>query len=337
MADRPPSYTCTEADCSVRTGEPPCKLGHPIAKCPNARALGGEEADGATPAEEHASGPPPDPTHHGAALTWAEAGELARSSRASVVVVAALQGWGKTTLITAPLEALQAGPIGELSFAGSRTLVGFEERRHDTRTTSGRSRPRVERTYRGSDAALHLDIRRDGGTRRLLLADIPGERFEAVRDRDDAVADVPLLGRADHLALLVDGAGLSDHSARHLTRQSARTVLRALLVSGELPRHAQVQIVLTKSDLLRPDDEPFATESTAVLAEAVRSAGRAVEVVRTAALSPVRNGVTDDGVQRLLLAWTSKPPPWPCTVERTTSSLQPGRSFVRFATSGGRS
>lgn len=333
MAATPTAFACTEADCSVRRGEPPCKLGHPIAECPNARAVDVEaRVAAAEPASE--PGPPPESTHHGAALTWAEAGELARSSRATVVLVAALEGWGKTTLITAILEAFQAGPVGDLRFAGSRTLVGFEERRHDTRTASGRVRPRVERTYRGSDSALHLDVCRETQTSRLLLADIPGERFEAVRDRDDAVTEVPLLDRADHLVLLVDGAGLSDDAARHLTRHSARTVLQVLLNSGKLPGHAQVQIVVTKSDLLASEDEPFTTETTSTLQQTAMSAGRTVEVIRTAALSPVRGGVVDEGVQRLLSVWTSPPRPWACRSPRPAPEERARRSFVRFALAG---
>jgi hypothetical protein len=166
-------FTCSEADCPVQAGELPCKLGNSVEQCPNAapkkEPLVPEPPATSSPTAEEVVAQ--QPTHPGVALTWTEAAAITRERRTTVVVLASEQGWGKTTLLSGAYELFHHGEVGGLRFAGSQTLLGFEERRHLTRAASELATPRTERTHRGMDGALHLDVEviEDGGRRTDLL------------------------------------------------------------------------------------------------------------------------------------------------------------------------
>ena len=62
---------------------------------------------------------------NGRALTQEQANELARSALTRLIVILGESDSGKTTLLAHINERLQRGPLGEMSFAGSRTLPAF--------------------------------------------------------------------------------------------------------------------------------------------------------------------------------------------------------------------
>src|SRR5438094_3901098 len=90
--------------------------------------------------------------------------EVARPVR--LVVVAGPVGCGKTTLLTSLYELFQWGPVAEFEFAGSKTLPAFEQRCHLSRSASGASEPKTQRTLnertvdgRLIPTYLHLGLR----------------------------------------------------------------------------------------------------------------------------------------------------------------------------------
>jgi hypothetical protein len=190
----------------------------------------------------------------GEALTQAQASEITRQGITRVIVLAGPSGSGKTTILTSLFEAFLQAPFGNFLFAGSRTLVGFERRCHDARIVSGRPEPHTVHTSVEAIDFLHLrltsPVASPIGAQHLLLSDISGERFRALRDSSAAVAKMPMLRRADNLCIVLDGEKLADANQRHAVRNDARTLLRSLIEGNALSADCKIGIVFSKWDLV---------------------------------------------------------------------------------------
>ncbi len=188
---------------------------------------------------------------HGKGLNLTEATLITREMLTSVVLFAGTAGSGKTTLLATLYLLFQKGPLAGYEFAGSRTLVGFEERSYFVRTASQRSTPTTERTT--VSEMLHIRVRRTGSHDRssdLLVCDFSGEDFREAKDSSEACRQLPVLRRADHLVLLVDGKKLADPSTRRRARQEPLTLLRNCLDTGVISVDAGVDVLFTKWDLV---------------------------------------------------------------------------------------
>jgi hypothetical protein len=215
----------------------------------------------------------------GEALDEFQASEVTRQGITRVVVLAGPSGSGKTTILTSLFEAFLEAPFGNFLFAGSRTLVGFERRCHDARVASGRETPHTAHTSVDSVDFLHLRLTSPSGNllgpQNLLLSDISGERFRALRDSADAVRNMSMLKRADDLCLVLDGEKLADPNRRHSARNDARTLLRSLVEGHALSPRCNIEIVFSKWDLLvaHPSHETlmsFIADTKTALQETLR-------------------------------------------------------------------
>ncbi len=189
----------------------------------------------------------------GEALEGQDALAVTQAVPARIVVVAGAAESGKTTLVAGLYEVFHQGPFAGYLFAGSRTLVGFERRCHLARRASGLDAPDTERTSRSSgQPMLHLQVRRPGhGVCDLLVTDIYGEAFRLAADSTDECQRLGVLRRADHVAVLVDGARLASLRHRQQPFAEADALLRSCEDAGMLDRTAQVQVIVTKVDLMR--------------------------------------------------------------------------------------
>lgn len=190
----------------------------------------------------------------GEALEGQEALDVTQAVPARVVVVAGPAESGKTTLVAGLYEMFHRGPFGGHLFAGSRTLVGFERRCHLARRASGLEAPDTERTSRTSgQPMLHLRVRPPAGSEAtdLLVTDIYGEAFRHAADSTEECQRLGVLRRADHVAVLVDGARLASLKLRQQPFAEADALLRSCEDAGMLDRTSQVQVVVTKADLVR--------------------------------------------------------------------------------------
>lgn len=187
----------------------------------------------------------------GKALTLKDVYEITALSRARVILLAGMPKSGKTTLIASLFHAFQRGPLAGFAFAGSRTLLGFDARCHDARVSSRRSSAATERTKtEAAELLLHLQVRKDycSSVTDLLFVDMSGEHYEAVRDSVDECKNVPLIRRADHFVLLVDGERLADLAQRQKARTDARMLMRSCFDSGEMKPTSLVDVLVTKWD-----------------------------------------------------------------------------------------
>lgn len=190
----------------------------------------------------------------GEAMTIAECYGIASARRVQVVVIAGAVKSGKTTLIASLFHSFQRGPLCDYPFAGSQTLIGFDQRCHDARTVSNRSRQAMERTKRREERALlHLQVRPQADMSRsidLLLTDLSGEDFEDAKNSLDECRSVPLIKRADHFVLLVDGERLSNNDTRQGAKNEAQMLLRCCLEAGQLGSRSLVDVLISKWDIL---------------------------------------------------------------------------------------
>lgn len=174
------------------------------------------------------------------------------ADRNVVVIFAGPRDSGKTTLLVELWSKFLSGPVGDFAFAGSQTLLGFEQRAFLSRVRSMRSTADTERTTLAPGEAasfLHLRLRRmtDGTVRGLLLSDWPGEVFRQLKDNTEP-AHLSELEQSPRLGVVVDGAELSDSAGRHAARANTEELLSALGQHPNLRRDLPLALVITKWD-----------------------------------------------------------------------------------------
>jgi len=242
-------------------------------------------------------------------LSPAEASSLLAVGQGRLDVWMGERESGKTTLNTQLYERQRR--VGEHArFAGSRTLLAFERLAHPCRAASGRAVAQTHRTEVDPDGReiLHLALALDEEHVHLLLADLPGEIFRQLADNQLTAADVPLLRRADKLALLIDGARLSDRRTRSSAITRVRQLLERLRAEALPHPRTELALVVTKWDLVQDDEDAvsyWGPREEELIAE-VRSVDSAALHLHVAAAAP-GGFPRDDGVAALR-AWLLAPP-----------------------------
>lgn len=304
------SVRCTNAECNLAV-DGRCVEGFAIEECPHVSTLEVddiEEIDDAEPAREEARTLP---LPLGQALARDVASSLQRRRSSRAVAIVAPNDAGKTSLIASVYDLLQNGPVDNVSFAGSSTLIGFERICHDARTSSKRGLPHTERTSAGADATFfHLDMRpADGKLVSLFIADRSGEDYLAAADDLTRAAGFFELRRADVLTVLVNGEHLATSAQRHETKAITPQIVAALVEAGSVRSGCRLAVVLTKRDvvLASPNASRVDTDFSELvdgIIEDHRGDFAAVERFMVAAspreLANVHRG---EGVDRLLRFW----------------------------------
>jgi hypothetical protein len=108
---------------------------------------------------------------------------------------------------------------------------------------------------------LHLTVRAQGGgpPQDLLFTDIYGDTFHQAANSTDEAEQLTVLRRADHVALLIDGAKLVDLKHRHEPYSQADALLASGLEVGVFGSESQVQVLITKMDKLGDPEQPNAS------------------------------------------------------------------------------
>lgn len=167
-------------------------------------------------------------------------------------------GCGKTTLVSAIAEAFQKGPLGDFIFAGSRTLVGFEQRSYLARRGADRVKPETERTKSMEFLHLHLSIRDKSATnsiQHLLFTDISGERFENACATDEEMHSLTVLKRADHIFCVVNGEALNSLNDRFKEQEFVESFLERAIKNNLLSEENKITILINKFDAVLSDED----------------------------------------------------------------------------------
>ncbi len=264
-------------------------------------------------------------------LTEDGAAEVVRRSGGEVIVLAGLQGAGKTTLLASAYQRFLDGPFAGCSFQGSQCLRALEDRCYLARVASRGQVPTTARTEQSEGLQiLHLGVRaaqRESEIVNLLFADMAGEFFRRARDNAEECRRLPILRRANHLVLLVDGKCLVNPEQRPVCLRDARVLLRRFVECEMIGDWTSVQVVASKWDLIATSDN----------VEAIKEALRRVEQQLNVWLGPMLGALSFSyvaaspaaqpelkvgyGVERLFKLWTARP-----TWERSATMAAAGPS-----------
>ncbi len=221
------------------------------AQPPSDEELPGEElSDDEEPVEQAADDSAEDSARalvtNDRSVLLSETEDLAARHGLTVVLVAGEVDCGKTTLLVSIWNALlQHGMIGQASFAGSRTALGFERRAWLSRWASGGAEPDTERTREKDNGFLHLSLASDGRLKEVLFSDVAGETFKKIRQGTPIVQAIDWVRRTNHALFLVDGEAIADKARKSTALSNTR---RLIAQFGKANAAASVAVVLAKSD-----------------------------------------------------------------------------------------
>jgi hypothetical protein len=188
----------------------------------------------------------------GAALGATDAEVITLRSRAHLVVFAGAEGSGKTTMLASIYERLNQGPFAGFKFAGTRSLLGFEEICHLNRLASGGVQPDTQRTGLTEETMYyHLALRGAepvAARRDVLLSAMSGELFRMAKDSQEDAERLTFLRRADTIVVLVDGERLANIAQRTSAQADAADILESVLDANMVSPSCQVEIIFSKFD-----------------------------------------------------------------------------------------
>lgn len=311
----PAEQLCPIAECSVATSGK-CHLGNdPVESCPN---YGHAEA-----AIDHADQPTEAVTEKlqpvgicsGDVMNLDDLASFVRAKSVRTVALIGEQRAGKTTLLAAIYAMYCKGPYAGLSFAGSRTLVGFAKRHHLALLNSGRMGPTVPRTSRDDPVAFfHLALvgqRRD--VTDLIISDRSGEAYEAARIDTDLIQRLPELKHADRACFLLDGAKLASKEQRPAYARQFKQMIHALHDNGALADAKAIEVLATKFDLTKTrgnteDQIKFLDAYESQIFAEFRERGLDVACYRVCALPKSDETFGVVGLDDMIRRWTAVPP-----------------------------
>jgi hypothetical protein len=198
--------------------------------------------------------------YSGAALSATDAEVVTLRSRTQLVVFAGAEGSGKTTVLASIYECLNQGGFAGFKFAGSRSLLGFEEICHLNRLASGGTQPDTQRTRLTDDTKYyHLALRAaeaPAARCNVLLSAMSGELFRMAKDSQEDAERLTFLRRADTLVVLVDGERLATTAQRTSAQADAADILESVLDANMVSPACRVEIVCSKLDCITAAGRP---------------------------------------------------------------------------------
>lgn len=339
---------CKQSGCTITTTGK-CLEGFPtVDECPHftsdteADGYGDEEAEGEVtdPSLIRTSVRPPTEVvtiPFGDDLTSSTSKRIMGRAKTQVIVLAGDVDSGKTTLLTAIHEKFLDGTFAGYMFARSETVPGFERRCHLSRIPSERMSPETERT-RGPMTLLHLRVRRIGNVappQDLLFSDISGEDFEAARNSIDVCKQMPILKRADHCLLLLDGRKLASLENRQKAFRGGEMLLRSLLDSEMLGTQSLVDVLFTKYDLISADVNQQTEEFLSYIEQELKKkfANRLARIrFHRIAARPTRPGSVEPayGLEAAFPSWVEETAQHKRPRAPLPADLSTGREFDRY-------
>ncbi|PKM46861.1 MAG: hypothetical protein CVV05_00145 [Gammaproteobacteria bacterium HGW-Gammaproteobacteria-1] len=254
----------------------------------------------------------------GAALGAADAEVITLRSRTHLVVFAGSEGSGKTTVLASIYERLNQGPFAGFKFAGSRSLLGFEEICHLNRLASGRVQPETQRTRLTDETKYyHLALRPTelaGPHRQVLFSAMSGELFRMAKDSQEDAERLTFLRRADTIVVLVDGERLTNTAQRTSAQADAADILESLLDADMVSPSCRVEMVFSKLDRITAAGPPsldFLDKTREKFERKFR--GRVPHLsFRNIAARPAPSSVSgnsEGGLAEAFVSWTALSPP----------------------------
>lgn len=256
-----------------------------------------------------------------------------------LVVFAGAEGSGKTTVIASIYERLSQGSFAGFRFAGSRSLLGFEQICHLNRLTSNGERPDTPRTVATDEAVYyHLALRGlqdDARRRHVLLSAVSGELFRQARNSREDCARLTFLHRADAIAVLIDGARLVVPEQRTNAQADASGILESFLDAKMVPAGCRVEFVFSKLDRVVAAGESaleFLRKTQEKLESKFRPSVPRLAFRQIAARpDPSSSGEPlDDGLADAFTTWTAVRSSAAVDARMVSGPPEDGREFSKF-------
>ena len=189
---------------------------------------------------------------------------ITAAQRHHVVGIAGPAGSGKTTLLSLLFLAIYRGhSVGKFRFAGSYSLLGWENIAHHLQLTPGQGinfPPHTTRSGR-SPGLLHLAVSENNSkiARDVVLADSSGEWFSAWTDNpsDSAASGAAwVVENSDRMLVIADTEALIGENRGAVRRELDFLIRRLQDVCGK----DGIAMVWTKNDVERPEAVTSAVE-----------------------------------------------------------------------------
>lgn len=274
----------------------------------------------------------------GQAMTVGQIARVCRRRFTPIIFMAGEIGSGKTTLIASLHDAFLFGPLAGFRFAGSRTLLAFEERSFESRAKSAGLVPQTPRTrYENGQEYFHVRVQdeRDPFPRNydILFADMSGEFYERSIQRRAEAQRLRGLTRAQYLLVLVDGEKLANPQQRQAVRSNALSFLRRCIEERVLIDDTEVQVLISKWDSVTKLPEERQNDILQFVKSRVNeeALGRQIIVKPIASRpGPGRPDAKLFGVKELFPAWIRSRPRPLQKLPSDPLTLQGRSAFSRF-------
>lgn len=214
--------------------------------------------------------------YSGKALTLSEVNRISYSALTRLIILAGMPDCGKTTLLLSIMHIFEThSSFNGFVFAGSETLLDFEEKSHPSKIDSDNDDPNTGRTPLGPPIFLHIkvcDTNDNGKIVDLLFTDISGERFRTLKDSTLECKKFILARRADHFALFFDTQRLTSLKDRASAKSAGMGILRSLTEAGSIQPYTNLQIIFSRWDLFSKEgDKKIHDNFINLLKEDIRS------------------------------------------------------------------
>lgn len=168
-----------------------------------------------------------------------------------LIVIVGFAGYGKSTMIGSLYHYLiLGGNIDKYELIDSDTFVGFERRVALRRLKEGKLHSAVQRTLRGDNYYLSLDLNNGNKNLKIIISDKAGEVYDDYKNsKVKAKADIALQ-RADNILLLVDSTELFDGVKRNKSEEAILDLVENISINDK----TCVSVVFTKIDLIGNKD-----------------------------------------------------------------------------------
>lgn len=275
----------------------------------------------------------------GEPLEISEAREITMRSRTTMVTLVGMIESGKTSLLARIHQEFQSGPLGDYEFAGSKTLLRFEEINWLATIESGSGKPAMEHTSRRYDnTCLHLTVQKHnepGNHIDLLLNDISGDTYPDAISAATICEGLYCLHRADHLVVVVDGAAMVDRNLRYDHSSKALEFVMRALRTGQIGPWTILHLVISKLDVLKDQPEGSPSMKAVARLEADFKSKSGLDVAQVhcwrIAARPLDGSLpTTETISQIFHIWLSSTNRYSTNIASATSDLHSARDFSRF-------